>query len=395
MPAKNKPPKAPKGTVGVEKFRGKLRLRLPRQIFGGKQKYISTGLEDTPENWKRVQSKAWAIEEDIAMGNFDPSLAKYHLQSHFKLVVPPNLNELWQKYTKYKSTQVEETTLRLNFQRVTSHINKLPTQLLNDSTKIRDYLVSNNSSYTAKRILTQINACCNWAVKSGLIEVNPFKGMAQEIQTPKNSSNGVDIDPFTAEERDIIINAFRQHPIYHHYTNFVRFLFMTGCRTSEAVALKWKHINNDCSKITFSEAVVNISNQKIRKGLKTEEKRNFPCNKSLQTLLLSIRTENYSNEDLVFPSLSGKEINPHTFNAFVWKGCLNKGKRYIGIVQALVDEGKIERYRPQYQSRHTFITLALENGLDVKDVARLVGNSPEVIYKHYAGRKKDLIVPEF
>lgn len=395
MPAKNKPPKAAKGTVGVEKFRGKLRLRLPRQIFSGKQKYISTGLEDTPENWKRVQSKAWTIEEDIARGNFDPSLAKYRLQSHLKLIVPPNLNELWQKYTQYKSTQVEETTLRLNFQRVTSHINKLPTQLLNDSTKIRDYLVNNNSSYTAKRILTQMNACCNWAVKSGLIEVNPFQGMAQEIKTPKNSSNGVDIDPFTAEERNIIINAFRQHPIYHHYTNFVRFLFMTGCRTSEAVALKWKHINNDCSKITFSEAVVNISNQKIRKGLKTEEKRNFPCNKSLQTLLVSIRPENCCNEDLVFPSLSGKEINPHTFNAFVWKGCLNKGKRYIGIVQALVDEGKIERYRPQYQSRHTFITLALENGLDVKDVARLVGNSPEVIYKHYAGRKKDLIVPEF
>jgi integrase len=34
-------------------------------------------------------------------------------------------------------------------------------------------------------------------------------------------------------------------------------------------------------------------------------------------------------------------------------------------------------------------------GLDVKDVARLVGNSPEVIYRHYAGNKRDLFVPEF
>lgn len=402
MPAKNKQTKAPKGTVGVEKFRGKFRLRLPRQIFGGKQKYISTGLEDTPENWKRVQSKAWAIEEDIATGNFDPTLAKYRPQTHLSLakscenfIVPLNLNELWEKYTEFKSTQVEETTLRLNFNRVASHINKFPTKLLKDSTKIRDYLVSNNSPYTAKRILMQINACCNWAVKSGLIESNPFPGMVQEIKSPKNSSNGVDIDPFTAQERDIIINAFREHPIYHHYTSFVRFLFMTGCRTSEAVALKWKHINSDCSKITFLEAVVSVSSQKIRKGLKTEERRDFPCNKSLQSLLLSIRPENYNNEDLVFPSVSGKEINSHTFNAFVWKGSVNKGKRYIGIVQGLADEGKIERYRSQYQTRHTFITLALENGLDVKDVARLVGNSPEIIYKHYAGRKRDLVVPEF
>lgn len=48
-----------------------------------------------------------------------------------------------------------------------------------------------------------------------------------------------------------------------------------------------------------------------------------------------------------------------------------------------------------YQTRHTFITLALDNGLDAKDVARLVGNSPEIIYRHYAGNKQELFVPEF
>ncbi len=52
-------------------------------------------------------------------------------------------------------------------------------------------------------------------------------------------------------------------------------------------------------------------------------------------------------------------------------------------------------YRKLYQTRHTFITLALENGLDAKDVARLVGNSPAVIYRHYAGNKRELFVPEF
>jgi integrase len=28
-------------------------------------------------------------------------------------------------------------------------------------------------------------------------------------------------------------------------------------------------------------------------------------------------------------------------------------------------------------------------------VARLVGNSPEVIYRHYAGKSRELKVPEF
>ena len=42
--------KAAKGCVGIESFQGRLRLRLPRQVYGGKQKYLTLGLEDIPEN---------------------------------------------------------------------------------------------------------------------------------------------------------------------------------------------------------------------------------------------------------------------------------------------------------------------------------------------------------
>jgi hypothetical protein len=30
----------------------------------------------------------------------------------------------------------------------------------------------------------------------------------------------------------------------------------------------------------------------------------------------------------------------------------------------------------------------------VQDVAKLVGNSPQVIYAHYAGASRELVVPE-
>lgn len=51
-------------------------------------------------------------------------------------------------------------------------------------------------------------------------------------------------------------------------------------------------------------------------------------------------------------------------------------------------------YRKPYQMRHTFITLCLDAGIDAKDVARWVGNSPKIIYQHYAGANRDLEVPE-
>ncbi len=41
-----------------------------------------------------------------------------------------------------------------------------------------------------------------------------------------------------------------------------------------------------------------------------------------------------------------------------------------------------------------FITLALDH-LSVKDIAYLVGNSPDIIYKHYASRSRNLEIPEF
>lgn len=159
--------------------------------------------------------------------------------------------------------------------------------------------------------------------------------------------------------------------------------------------MQWKHINNNCSPITFSEAVVCVSSQKIRKDTKTHKARKFPCNASLQRLLQSIKPENCDPEALVFPSLTGKEINAHTFNAMCWKGTKVHGKYQEGIVTRLVREGKVERYRPQYNTRHTFITQCIEAGVSPVQVAKWVGNSPEIIMTHYVGTLRRVQVPDF
>jgi integrase len=51
------------------------------------------------------------------------------------------------------------------------------------------------------------------------------------------------------------------------------------------------------------------------------------------------------------------------------------------------------RYRKPYQARHTFINHCLEEGISVKQVAKWVGNSPEVIMKQYAGTIAKFQVP--
>ena len=101
--------------------------------------------------------------------------------------------------------------------------------------------------------LTQISACCEWANESGMIASNPFQGMAKKIKVFKDTSKT--IDPFTVDEKNAIIGAFEVHPVYGYYAPFVKFLFMTGCRTGEAIGLQWKHVSHDCKTINFCESV--------------------------------------------------------------------------------------------------------------------------------------------
>lgn len=74
-------PKQSKGSVGLEVFRNKLRLRLPRSLFNGNQTYLSLGADDTKLNRKIAEQKIRQIEADILSNNFDFTLAKYKSQT--------------------------------------------------------------------------------------------------------------------------------------------------------------------------------------------------------------------------------------------------------------------------------------------------------------------------
>lgn len=380
-----------KGSVSILVSNNRLQLRFH---FNGKRHYLSLGLPDNKLNRKAAEAKAKLIESDIAFERFDPTLAKYKPHSALSTITPitpitPKISfaDLWEKYTHYKAPQVAASTLARDYGKIAKRLQAIPKNV-EDAVGVRDWLLNKYSSEVARRTLIQLNACLNWAVKSGLAPDNPFEGMAGDI---KKTVRDTSTEAFSQEERDAIITAFENNtfsskfaPIAHsYYAPYVKFLFMTGCRPEEAIALQWKHISADCLRIQFKEAIP--SDTGIRGDTKTGKTRTFPCNPRLQAFLQSIKPEIASSDDLVFPSPRGLVIDSHNFLNRFWKP----------VVDGLVKAGKIEKYMPQYNIRHTFITLALENGLDAKDVARLVGNSPEIIYRHYAGNKRELFVPEF
>ncbi|NHC36797.1 Arm DNA-binding domain-containing protein [Scytonema millei] len=66
--------KASKGTVSVESFRGRLRLRFR---IDGIQKTLAVNLDDSKENRIRASLVARQIELDLLGGTFDHTLEKY------------------------------------------------------------------------------------------------------------------------------------------------------------------------------------------------------------------------------------------------------------------------------------------------------------------------------
>lgn len=360
-----------KGTVIVSIDRGMLRLRLPRHLYGGKQKSLYLGLPDTPVNRQAAQFKADAIAADIAFDRFDPTLEKYKPQSFAKPEESMKLIDLWCKYTIFKERSLSFTTIQKDFTRIRNHIAKLPSQELEDARKIRKHLIDSFAIKTAKRVLMHINACCEWAAGEELIVSNPFAELPGLRGGPPKKS----INPFTQQEQEQIIEAFENHPIWHYYAPFVKFLFFTGCRTSEAVGLQWKHVNSSLTTITFAEAVV----ERQRKDTKTHTIRKFPVNQKLRSLLTSIRPQNPSPDTPVFLSQEGATIDAGNFLTRAWKNIL---------------AGLPIEYRPQYNTRHTFISSCLEKNIPVAQVARWVGNSSKTIWEHYAGLTSELEVPE-
>jgi integrase len=401
-----------KGCVSIGNNSGGIRLRW--KVAGQSYSITLKGLKyDDKTHLQIAEAKAKLIESDIVFERFDPSLERYDpvltVQRQQEAIplkpkpIPPKpkpeaipLIALWEEYCNYRRPLISSTTEDTHYRRVRGHLTRLNLKYRTSlGLKVREQLLENNSLKTTKFVLMELNACCSWAVRNKKIKENPFLGMASEI-TKYSGDDDLDCDeiaPFFPAERDAILEAFKDHKTYHRYYGFVWFLFFTGCRPSEAIALRWKHIDPEIKHITICQALVNVSSKRTLKGTKTRKIRQFPCNKVMRQFLRSIRPHQVRPEDLVFKSLTGKQINLHTFTARCWKGTKDRGVWKDGIVTALCRTGKVDRYRCLYNTRHTFISLVIEQGMPIHQVAKIVGNSPEIILKHYLGVVSDINIP--
>ncbi len=374
--------RAPKGSVGVESFRGRLRIRLPRHLYDGRQKYLSTDLADTDINRKVVAAKAKLMESDIALERFDYTLVKYGKPKPPQLTVIEPLKlqslkviDLWEQFAADKRPGLKPKTQE-KYDNLTRLYQKLGDVTIDEPLIVKQKLEQVTTLYRTKDGLMYLAAACRWGEKHKLVSSNPFIGMAQEL--PKYRYQ-VDPKPnaFTEEERDRAIEAFRcdqrKGMNYSHYAPFVEFLFCVGCRPSEAIGLQWQHISEDCGSISFEGSLVQIGNRRVRsQGSKNNKTRRIAASARVQALLSSIKPEEPNPDQLVFPSRDGDSISYRNFSRRAWAGIVNS----------------IKPDTTPYCCRDTFITIQLIKGVPSTVIAKWCDTSTQMIDKNYADKLK-------
>ena len=362
--------RAKKGSVSVGADKGWLRLSWR---VSGKRYYLTLGLPDDRVNRAIAQQKALAIEKDILYNEFDPTLDKYRQPSEDSDGL--TAVELFEKYVEFKRQNLDARTIE-KYVGLVGHLKRIfkktQANVLSEDQAFtfRDRLVKELAPITVRERLAMLRSAWEWGRKRRLVTENPWTDV--KIKVPPKAKP----KPFTAWEIQQIIKGFRDDSDYQHYADVVEFVLSLGCRPGEAFGLKWKHLNGDCSVIWIGESW----SRGQQKPTKTNRERAFTLTARLQNMLLERRPPNAKPDDLVFPSKRGKPIDDHNFRNRAWKTVLKR----VNIP-----------YRKPYNTRHSFVSHAIDQGLTPAEVSELTGHSEETIFRNYLGSVKGKVtLPE-
>jgi integrase len=221
------------------------------------------------------------------------------------------------------------------------------------------------------RRLWLLNKMSAWAVSEGLLSYNPWAKIK-----PRKTTKEI-VKPFSQKEAARIIAGFEKS--YPAWVPFTKFLFLSGCRMSEAIGLLWKHVDFQRQEICICESLPLLisgnSYERARKDTKTGSVRFLKTNIQLTELLEQIKPASVGPDELVFQNPTRtNHIDSHNFRS-----------RWIKVLK----EAGIP-YRRPHIIRHSFASHAIDQGIPLTGVAYLLGHSDtrmvSQVYGHMINR---------
>lgn len=281
---------------------------------------------------KNVTFKAWVSswEQDYTL-NLKGSTQKTY-KSHIRNYLIPSFGS--SKLTKITHNEVQ------------AFVRKIMEKGLSPKT-------IHNIHLTLHRILRD-------AQKAGLISENP----ADKIVLPKVAKNQVDF--FDEEGLTLLIEKARE--LYPDYYDIYEFMVLTGMRVSEVLGLTADRYDKKSQTILIDRQL-NSSNYYTLETPKHESVRKIYVSEKVVSIIenrLRLQEENkrvfgklYSNEEgFIFTRENGE----HLTQTMLYKR-FKRVVREIGLPNLRL-----------HDLRHAYVTLALESGVDVKQIQESLGH---------------------
>ncbi len=242
---------------------------------------------------------------------------------------------------------------------------------------------------TIHKVYVLLNECLQYAVDTDKLEKNPCRLVKQP---PKKMFEKKEIRWLSEDE----IKLFKEQAVCKYKTGRDRYIYglpisliiYTGLRCGELAALKWSDIDFENKKIYVRNNIVTIydyedTEKKTRKvnlqtSTKTSEGRTIPLIKSAEDILNSIKSKYQEiNSDGFIINNSDKMVHVDTIS-----------DSYTNIAQT----AGIENPLGIHTLRHTFASLLIKKGVDIKIVSDILGHKDVAftynIYVHILEEQK-------
>ena len=204
------------------------------------------------------------------------------------------------------------------------------------------------SAKTVRNINQIISSALNLAKEQKLIYSNP----ADACALPKVEHR--EMKTLTAEQLDAFFREAKATGVYEMY--YIE--LATGLRRGELLGLKWDDIDMKNGVIRVQRQVARINGEIVEAPLKTKNSyRNVSIGPDAIEVL-EAQKEKVGDSGYVFPSPSGGPISPDSV---------------LNMLHRVLERAGLPKMR-FHDLRHSFATLALQNGVDIKTVSGMLGH---------------------
>lgn len=204
------------------------------------------------------------------------------------------------------------------------------------------------SAKTVRNINQVISSAMDFAKDQKLISSNPTDGCA----LPKLEHKEMKTLP--VEQLTSFLREAKESGVFELY--YIE--LATGLRRGELLGLKWEDIDLVQGSLRVQRQVARINGEVVEAPLKTKNAyRTLPLSADAVGVLQEQRKKSGSSP-YVFPSPTGGPISPDSV---------------LHMLHRVLKRAGLSKVR-FHDLRHTFATLALQNGVDIKTVSGMLGH---------------------